>query len=152
MNKALLDKWIPVAAKAIQECEIVNENNVVQAGFRGQISSFGAAVAMGSLLSAVAAFSDNGSSAVPRANLMKAIFYILKDEFMGNQDGNQDDNQEIEKDSLYRKILEESQNASTDGKNTPVCNKENVLTAAIAIKLALKLYPSEKDSGDCNVG
>lgn len=148
MNKALLDKWIPVADKAIRECGIADKNNVVQAGFRGQISTFGAAVAMGSLLSAVAAFSDNGSSAVPRANLMKAIFYILKDEFMGNQDGNQ----EIEKDSLYRKILEESRNASTDGKNTPVYNKENILTAAVAIKLALKLYPCEKDSGDCNVG
>ena len=53
MNKKQVNDWILPAQKAIIECGIA-ENGKVDSAFRGQISSFGAAVVMGSLKSAVA--------------------------------------------------------------------------------------------------
>jgi len=124
MNKAKIDKDIPAAYRALKDAKIV-EDGKIDAGFRGQIATFGAAVSMGSLLSAIAFFSEKNKSDVPREKLLDALFLIIR-----THDGN----------------------ASGDCKNLyeyaaahPDCQEE-ILNAAIALKLAINLYPRrEKD-------
>ena len=125
MNKAKIDRDIPAAYRALNDAKIV-EDGKIDAGFRGQIATFGAAVSMGSLLSAIAFFSEKNKSDVPREKLLDALFLIIQ-----THDGN----------------------GSTDCKDLyqyaaarPGCQEE-VLNAAIALKLAINLYPKrEKDA------
>ena len=79
MNKQKVDQWIPKAYEALATSGIA-VNGEVDNGYRGQIAAFGASVAMGSLLSAVAFFSVQGSSAVERQKLMDAIYLLIKPE------------------------------------------------------------------------
>ena len=48
MNKKQVNEWIPSAKKAVEEYGIA-KNGMVDNKFRGYISSFGAAVILGSL-------------------------------------------------------------------------------------------------------
>ena len=123
MNKADIDKLLPAAYEAIRESGI-SENGTVDKSYRGQISSFGAAVSMGSLLSAVAFFSDKGSADIARDKLTAAILLVLK------KDGTVD--------SSYGRLYDWANMEVKAGKET-VC-KERILNAAIAIKLAMNLY------------
>lgn len=127
MNKAKIDKLIPLAYEAISETGIA-QNGEVKKGYRSQIAGFGAAVTMGSLLSAIAFFaaqaeqdeSDREDSKVDRTKLMNAVALILR--------------QDADTRRLYRwaeariHVGEEQQ-----------C-KEEITDAAIALKLALNLY------------
>ena len=79
MNKKQVNDWILPAQKAIIECGIA-ENGKVDSAFRGQISSFGAAVVMGSLKSAVAFFADDGDEArvmVSKIGPMVTAIYVF---------------------------------------------------------------------------
>ncbi|MCD7838803.1 MAG: hypothetical protein LUG65_07825 [Clostridiales bacterium] len=129
MDKRRLDEMIPLAYDAIRDNGIMDQQGQVPSGFRGQISSFGAAVAMGSLLSAVAAFSDDGKSAVDRSRLMNAIYQVIH----GGKTGGDK--------ALLFEILK-TEKAALPGVT------DNILTAAIAVKLALNLYPTAKDNAD----
>ena len=64
MNKKRVDGWILTAKKAIEETGISKDGRKVEKGFRGKISSFGAAMVTGSFKSAVAFFVDKGDSGV----------------------------------------------------------------------------------------
>lgn len=76
MNKKRVNNMLLTAKEALTDCEIAR-NNVIESTFRGQISSFGAAVVMGSLPAAVAFFSSKSNSTTDRQNLMKAIYYCI---------------------------------------------------------------------------
>lgn len=77
MNKAIINDEIVIAYDVLKKSEIV-ENGKIKKTWRGQISTFGAAVTMGSLIPAVAFFSDQGGSSVKRQYIMDAILEILK--------------------------------------------------------------------------
>lgn len=123
MNKQLLDEFIPKAYTAIIDNEISDKKNCVSSGFRGQISSFGAAIAMGSLLSAVAAFSQENKSLVDRIRLMNAIYQILTERKANS------------KDNLLSAVVN-----NTDPE---IFSSERILTASIAIKLALSMFQAD---------
>ncbi|MBQ3970205.1 MAG: hypothetical protein II685_06965 [Clostridia bacterium] len=125
MDKKRVDKLIPFAYNALRSSDIVKDGNKIKKTFRGQISTFGAAVSMGSLTSAVVFFSDKGGSDVERQKLLAAILTVLKEE--GSADASLN--------SLYDFVK--------SAKNSYEC-RESILCAAIAIKLAMNLYTLEK--------
>lgn len=119
MNKERVNEWIPKAYEAIREVKI-EENGMVDKSFRGQISTFGAAISMGSLSAAIAFFSDAGSASVDRTKLMKALNRML------NPKGSSD---------FYFYVKDR-----IDKGQEEQC-REDVIHAAIALKLAMNLYP-----------
>lgn len=121
MNKKQVNDWILPAQNAIVECGI-SESGKVDSAFRRQISSFGAAVVMGSLKSAVAFFADDGSAKVERSKLIKAIYYVI-----------------TEKKSTPKEVFDYI--CLNDNRQT----KEQFINASIAIKLALNFFDMSKD-------
>ena len=121
MNKKQVNDWIYPAQKAIIECGIA-ENGKVDSAFRGQISSFGAAVVMGSLKSTVAFFADDGDAKVSRSKLIIAIYYIIT----GKRAKKPKD--------VFEYICE------NDNRQT----KEQFINASIAVKLALNFFDMGK--------
>ncbi len=108
----------------------------IEKAFRGQISSFGAAVKMGSLLSAVAFFSSKGGSQTDRPKLMEAIYLLLT---------GKDKKDIVEGETLFVHVAE-NQNQSAQQL------KSDVINATIAIKLAMNAYEfrdAEKDGDEC---
>ena len=76
MNKREIDRLLPAAYDAIQNGGFI-ENGKIDPAFRGQIASYGSAIANGSLLAATAFFSKQGNASVDRSLLMKAINQLL---------------------------------------------------------------------------
>ena len=131
MVKKRVDIYIPKAYEVLRIVEIEKDNKI-NSTFRGQIASFGAMIAMGSILSAVALFTATKSNAsVDRVKLMQAIYAIIKD-VTG----------EIPKDVLFEYVTQEIKKGN---KNTVT---EKIKDAAIAIKLAINLYEVIDDKGD----
>ena len=122
MNKAVINEEIGVAYKALSDVGIA-KNGKIEKTYRGQISTFGAAVVMGSLTSAVAFFSQNGEATVERQKLLEAILTVLK---------------ETKKvDEKYKSLFQ-----LVDEKKDDI--KEEILNAAISLKLAMNLYELTK--------
>ena len=105
-----------------------NSKEYIEKTFRGQISSFGAAVEMGSLLSAVAFFSDKGGSSTDRPKLMKAIYMLLKES---------DD--DCDEKTLLRYVADHSGDRFL---------KRKVIDAAVAVKLAMNAYDLRQKNDD----
>ena len=128
MDKERIDRLLPLAYEAISKSDIPDEERRVTKTFRSYISSFGASVCMGSLLAAIAFFSDQGGAKHDRSKLLEAIFRVLQadDVIPGHYE------------TLYDWAKEE-----TGIGNGNHC-KEAVIQAAVAIKLALNLYPLDK--------
>lgn len=126
MNKQLVDSLLFPAAEKLEKYDIV-QNGKISKTFRGQISTFGAAVSMGSLLSAVAFFSAKGGASVDRQNLMKAINHLLIQEF------------EYEEREVLMDTLRNAKSKS------PQQKKQDVVHCAIALKLAMNLYDLSVD-------
>ena len=122
MNKIEVDQEIQVAYQALAAVGIAQQGKVKQA-FCGQIASFGAAVTMGSMLSAIAFFSIQGNASVERQKLMEAVLLILKKHKGISED--------------YSRLFDYAKD------NEEEC-KENIINAAIALKLAMNLYIMEK--------
>ena len=122
MNKAVINEEIGVAYKALSDVGIA-KNGKIEKTYRGQISTFGAAVVMGSLTSTVAFFSQNGEATVERQKLLEAILTVLK---------------ETKKvDEKYKSLFQ-----LVDEKKDDI--KEEILNAAISLKLAMNLYELTK--------
>lgn len=116
MNKQRVNDWIAPAAEALKKTGIA-QNGKVDPKFRGQISTFGAAVTMGSLKAAAAFFSQQGGAAVPRELLLKAMYYVIT----GNI---------AEPQAVFAYICE----------HDSIHTREQFVDAAIALKLAMNLY------------
>jgi CRISPR-associated protein Cmr5 len=116
MNKKRVDGWILKAKEAIEVTKIAKDGEVNKS-FRGQISSFGAALVMGSFKSAVSFFTEQGGASVERQKLIQAMYYII---FENLEDP--------------KKILEYVCNNNTKEL------KEQFIDASIAIKLALNFF------------
>ena len=124
MNKQRVNDWIAPAAEALEKSGIA-ENGKVDPKFRGQISTFGAAVTMGSLKAAPAFFSKQGSAAVPRELLLKAMFYVISGET-------------AEPNKVFAYICD----------HDDVHTRDQFVDAAIALKLAMNLYDMGKEEKD----
>lgn len=125
MNKNLINDEIKSAYDALRESGIVDvKTGKIKKTYRGQISSFGAAVTMGSLVSAIAFFSENGSSDVERSKLMDAILLVLKQE------------RGVAEKRLFEYVINHKEEQDK-------C-KEEIINAAIALKLAMNLYEFEQ--------
>ncbi len=116
MNKKRVDDNILCAKKALEECGIAKDGKVEKA-YRGQISTFGAAVVMGSLKAAVAFFAEKGSAEVDRPKLLEAMYYVIKKEKVS-----------------AKNVLDFV--CSNDEKTL----KEEFVDASVAIKLAMNFY------------
>ena len=129
MSKQRINDYLPFAYEALDKCGVA-ENNEINKTFRGQISTFGAAITMGSLLAAVAFFSEQGGATTERQKLMKSIHYVIL-----ASEGK--DVSKCDSNSLF--IFENTQKDQTDNL------KEKILDASIALKLAMNLYSLKKD-------
>lgn len=105
--------------KTVKIVKTENHQEYIEKSFRSQISSFGAAVEMGSLLSAVAFFSNKGGSDTDRPKLMQAIYMLII---------NTEENCNEKALLMYVK-----------DNNTPAL-KRSVIDAAVALKLAMNAY------------
>lgn len=140
-NKKRIDSYIPDAIKALDFSGIAKEGKVDKS-YRGQISSFGAAVTVGSFKQAVAFFSQdakNGASKIGRSNLILAIDYIL------NHDSYPDKMNDSEKEKRINSARDNILNM-TDEKALKALESQ-YLDAAVAVKVAMGVYDmgTEKD-------
>lgn len=123
MNNSRVDRLIPEAYEVLKmESVGIAINNKIESGFHGQISSFCSSIANGSLISAIAFFSDNGKAKVERAKLLIAIFKLLPEELTSG------------KSSLFE--VEKS----TNGFFARQALEDKVLECATALNLAMNLY------------
>ncbi len=129
MNKIAIDRNLPYAYKAIIDAEI-SKDGKVNKSYRGQISTLGAAITMGSIKSAICFFSEkaNNNSDADRSKLLKAISYVLK-----NSEDTREQYKKVDDFKVY--IL----NSDLDIEAL----KEDIINAAIAIKLAMNLFEWE---------
>ena len=123
MNKKTVNEWISPAYRALADHGIAVDGKVKKT-YRGQISTFGAAISTGSLRAAVAFFSDNGAASVKRDKLMDAILDILQKEEIAPSSCK----------NLYQYVDQNELEA-----------KEPILNATIALKLAMNLYHLEQE-------
>lgn len=128
MRNKQVDDLLLNAAEALRISGIVqtdkNQNEYINPEFRGQISTFASAVANGSLLSAIAFFSDRGKAKVDKTKLLDAINTLI-DPMKSNG-------------SLFDKAKQPAENLLKRNEL-----KEKVLACAIALKLAMNLFDLE---------
>lgn len=130
MNKANVNAYIERAVTALTDSKIAKDGKI-EKGYRGQISTFGAAVTNGSLEAAIAFFSnDKSESEFDRPALMKSICYVL-----GVAGDNKKANQYCNRD-LYDYVR-------SNQYGTKASKKDKILDAAIALKLAMNLFELE---------
>lgn len=116
MNKKRVNDWLLKAKEALTQTGIA-QNGKIDKTYRGQISSFGAAVIMGSLPAAVAFFSEQGGSSVERQKLIQAMYYCVSGTVKKEKD-----------------ILE------IVCKQNDKSMREQFIDASIALKLAMNFY------------
>lgn len=136
MSIQRVNNWIVYGKEALNKLEIA-KNGKIDKTFRGQISSFGAAISMGNLKSAVAFFSKQAGATVPRENLLRAIWFVLKrsegltqEEIMRRPAGAKDSDHPIQTDAIFDYVC----------KNDGAVLKNKFLDASVAIKLAMNLF------------
>ena len=136
MSIQRVNDWIVYGKEALNKLEIA-KNGKIDKTFRGQISSFGAAISMGNLKSAVAFFSKQAGASVPRENLLRAIWFVLKrsegltqEEIMRRPAGANDSDHPIQTDAIFDYVCE----------NDGAVLKNKFLDASVAIKLAMNLF------------
>ena len=144
-NKRKIDEYISKAIEVLNNNKkIVKEGSKIDKTFSGQIATFAVAVSTGSLLSAVAFFSDNGGESNERSSLMDVIYEIITDEKLPDIDKENDKNRN-NANNKYSGLLDYVKvkyKKSKESKEIVSYNrvKEDILNAAIAIKLAMNFY------------
>ena len=134
-NRKRIDSYIPDAIKAL-EISGIAKNGKIDSSYRGQISSFGAAVTVGSFKQAVAFFAQDAkssSSGIKRSYLILAIDYILNSEDYAAEFENED--KKAEKiSSIKEGILKLTDDKLLKGL------ENQYLDAAVALKVAMGLF------------
>jgi len=140
MNKAI-DALIPDAYDVLEKVKIA-KGGVVDKAWRGQISTFGSVIKNGSLLAAVAFFSAQGGSDVPRERLMMAIWLLLhKGEELNISFEQKNEEEKRAYKAAAKKLFDYVAMHSNDRSL-----KENIINQAVALKLAMNLYYLKKKS------
>ena len=134
MNKARVDALLPTAYDVLAEVRIANQGRIPKT-YRGYIASFGAAVSGGSLLAAIAFFSEQGGAEKDRTKLMKALDLLVYGEQLKDERP-----QGTLFEHVRKAIVTGGRNRTgIDAKKEAAC-KEKIIDAAIALKLAMNLY------------
>ena len=127
MNRILIEQYIPTAYKVLKNNPEIYVNEKISGTLKGNIASFGAAIQMGNLLSAVAFFNQQGGAAEKRQELLHVILDILKEH--GDAPGTCT--------TLFDYICDMGEREMPKAKQLVVC-------AAVAVKLAMNLFEPEK--------
>ncbi len=133
-NKVRTDSYIPFAIEALKKSGIADENGNINSAYRGQISSFGAAVAVGSFKQAVAFFAldaknkdqNNGKDKINRSKLISAIDFVIH---CGKEDIK-------DPKTISENILKKSPEELRQIEN-------QYMDAAVALKAAMSIYNME---------
>ena len=127
MSIQRINDWIVYGKEALVALGVA-KNGKIEKTFRGQISSFGAAVSMGNLKSAVAFFSQKAGASVEREKLIGAIWYVWQ--------------RSMDKKKEEIKVSDIDTNKIFDYvcANDSVQLKNAFLDASVAIKLAMNLF------------
>lgn len=144
-NKRKIDEYIPKAIDSLSRNEKVVKDGKIESGFVGQIATFSVAVSMGSLLSAVAFFSENKQSAVERKELMNIIYEIITGENCRTNSYN-----ESEKSILLDYVRKKYEETHGENRKERLLEyrrfQQDILNAAISVKLAINFFQKvEKD-------
>lgn len=136
-----MDERIALGVLVLDKVGIVDkETQSIPRSFRSQISSFGAAVTMGSLNAAVAFFSEQGKSKTDRGLLMDALYLMIKipkDKI--DKMTNEDIRNKTEKKNLLNYVIDvKDQNR--------LSVKKEIIDNAVALKLAMNAYELVKDT------
>lgn len=132
MNKRRVDGMIPAACEALT-MHLAKDGKINKA-YRGAVSSFGAAVIMGSILSAAAYYNDpdpDGKKAPGEIVDKNKVSLVLYDTLKKSEYGT-----EITEKTLYDYVV----NCCKEGNVQRVMCKELVCDAAVAVKLAMNLF------------
>ena len=129
MNKKRVNEWLLIAKEALEKTGIVKDGKITKT-YRGQISSFGAAVVMGSLPAAVAFFSEQGGASTERNELVKAMYYCIK----------KAENEEIDLEKIDAKAILGIVCEADKKINEKHEIREKFTDAAIALKLAMNFF------------
>ena len=132
MSVKQINDWIGFAQEALIKFEIANGKREIEKNFRGQISSFGAAISMGNLKSAIAFFAQQKSADVPREKLLFAICYVLQ------RGVNNLAEEDIDTEKLKNASAIFTYVCRHDGDGIALKNK--FLDASVALKLAMNLF------------
>lgn len=131
MNKKAVDALLPRAYTVLREVGIAKKDGTIPKAFRGQIASFGSAISMGSLLAAVAFYSQQGNSSVDRSLLMQAIYQLMT---------KSTDSKSAHNGDLFNYIKDQKDKEERT-------MKEQVVNVCVALKLAMNLYKLEDSDG-----
>ena len=134
MNKQKIDDKLLDAYHILISLRIADGNGVVAKGFRSQISSFGSAVLMGNVTAAVKFFSKADNSVVDRQKLMIAIYLLIK-----NTDGHL---------KRFTTIPQGLDKCLLECCKSKEISRDQVLEAAITIKLALNMFQIAEESNE----
>ncbi len=130
MDKKRLDEWIPYAYDALEDL-LADEAGKINKTYRGQISNFGVSVINGTLLSAILFYQEPGNASTERQLLLEAIKKVLdKDPKIKKESKNYD--------ALYEYAI------ARKNKNEEKIVRDEIITAATALKLAMNLYELEE--------
>lgn len=153
LNKRNIDEYISIAIDELKNSKNskIVKNGKINSTFSAQISTFAIAISMGSVLSAIAFFSDNGSSTVERKELMKILLNVISkgDELKEIIDVQKKEYELLE---LAREINCEPDNMESSSiykyDVRKIKFKKIVLEASTAIKLAMNYFIIEKNLED----
>lgn len=139
-NKRKIDEYIPKAIDILSMNKKIVKDGKIEGGFAGQIATFSVAVSMGSLLSAVAFFSEKKQSAVERQELMNVIYEIITGKTAKEEGSNLL--------SHTKKKYEEThpKDKSSKGLFEYAEFQRDILNAAIAVKLAINFFEKVKEN------
>ncbi|MCQ2507692.1 MAG: hypothetical protein MJ097_02750 [Dorea sp.] len=135
MNKKKVDAYIPRAYEILAQTKIASNGEIMKT-YRSHISTFGASVYGGSLLATVAFFSNDGTSGevkVSRSRLMNAIYMLVTGET---------DPMKVSSRSLFQYICDHKGETLASERKL----REEILDAAIALKVAMSLYNLVKEN------
>ena len=136
MNKRSVEALIPKAIELLSDdnCAICIRENGKNSGkiyraYRSQMSAFGAAVTMGSFLSAVAFFSKDADGEIKRSELISIIYELVSGE------------------SAPASVVFSKISAMSDAQRSAM--KEKFLDASITLKLAMNAFDLiDKNKGE----
>lgn len=130
-----INKYLPDAIDLLEKCNIAQKGKIEKT-FRGQISSFGAAVQMGSLTAAVAFFSEKGGAKSHREHLMLVLYNLVYKEKGNYVLPITDDKGDVTNKEVFKYLLEKVIGDKE-------AKKDEIIDAAVAVKLAMSAYVLE---------
>lgn len=131
MNRKI-DKLIPDAIAALKDtnnCRISEDGATIKSAYRAAISSFGAAITLGSLKAAVAVFTkdaEGGDAGIKRSELLRAIYYLISGEWKSAEE-------------VFKAVIDKS-NTSENERSL----RHRFINAAVALKLAMNAFELTK--------